>query len=116
MNNSVKRDWIETIVDSLKHYQRNTAFVINGESYSYKDLEDRIGRIINLLKENNEPRIGILVDDSIETYAAVLALLITGKTYVVLHPSYPESRNIKWPNWQVCGRYWQKAQWTGTVS
>lgn len=95
MNNSVKRDWIETIVDSLKHYQRNTAFVINGESYSYKDLEDRIGRIINLLKENDEPRIGILVDDSIETYAAILALLITGKTYVVLHPSYPESRNIK---------------------
>ena len=30
-----------------------------------------------------------------ETYASILAVLISGKTYVILHPAYPRHRNRK---------------------
>ena len=37
--------------------------------------------------------IGIIAEDCIETYASILAVLLAEKTYVILHPNYPDSRN-----------------------
>ncbi len=36
-----------------------------------------------------------MAENRIETYAAILAVLLSGKTYVILHPHYPDNRNNK---------------------
>ncbi len=91
MNNGI----IDDIVDSLKIYAGNTAFVIDGKAFTYQRLGEEINRILPVLSEKKEQNIGIMADNCIETYAAILAVLISGKTYVILHPSYPEERNIR---------------------
>ena len=37
-------------------------------------------------------RIGILLSDTADTYAAIVAILLLGKTYVPLHPGHPAER------------------------
>src|SRR5574344_1959801 len=91
MNNGI----IDDIVDSLKIYAGNAAFVIDGKAFTYQRLGEEINRILPVLSEKKEQNIGIMADNCIETYAAILAVLISGKTYVILHPSYPEERNIR---------------------
>ena len=51
--------------------------------------------ITHSLSEIKDERIGIVAENRIETYAAILAVLAGGKTYVILHPAYPEERNLK---------------------
>lgn len=50
---------------------------------------------MNFLSTLQDERVGVIAENCIETYAAILATLMSGKTYVILHPSYPEERNLK---------------------
>ena len=47
------------------------------------------------LDGREEEVIGVVAENRIETYAAILAVLLSGKTYVILHPHYPDNRNNK---------------------
>ena len=85
---------INDIIASLNNSASNIAFVINGKSYTYGVLGEMIKSILVSLPFENK-RIGILGEDDIHTYAAILAVLISGNTYVILHPSYPDERNRK---------------------
>lgn len=77
----------------LKHKDRN-AFCIQGMFYTYADLKGIVVAIqAELEKEhNNADRIGILIHDSLETYAAIVAILLLGKTYIPIHPGHPADR------------------------
>lgn len=86
---------INQIINAIHLYPDNVAFVIEEESYTYKQLGKRIAGILTLLIASEEKRIGILAEDSLDTYAAILAVLISGKTYVILHPGFPPERNKK---------------------
>ena len=90
-----KKDIISDILGAIRHYPNNNAFVIEDVHYTYAQLGCKIGGIMSLLSEIQEERIGIVAENSIEAYASILATLMSGRTYVILHPSYPESRNLK---------------------
>ena len=48
-----------------------------------------------MINNREDKIIGIIAEDRLETYASILAVLISGKTYVILHPAYPRHRNRK---------------------
>lgn len=95
MIESENRDIIRQIIKMIHLYSERIAFVIEDNSYTYKQLGERICGILVELLLSPEKRVGIIAENTIETYAAVLAVLISGKTYVILHPSYPKERNLK---------------------
>ena len=76
-------------------YPGKTAFVIDGIAYSYKELFACVNGIHAFLDGREEEVIGVVAENRIETYAAILAVLLSGKTYVILHPHYPDNRNNK---------------------
>lgn len=80
------------ILCSYKNYPDNKAFVIEGKEYSYKELFSKINGILSHISDSGQV-IGVVAENRIETYASILAILIAGKTYVILHPDYPVYRN-----------------------
>ena len=86
---------LKDIVRSAGMYPGKTAFVIDGIAYSYKELFACVNGIHAFLDGREEEVIGVMAENRIETYAAILAVLLSGKTYVILHPHYPDNRNNK---------------------
>lgn len=86
---------LKDIVRSAGMYPGKTAFVIDGIAYSYKELFACVNGIHAFLDGREEEVIGVVAENRIETYAAILAVLLSGKTYVILHPHYPDNRNNK---------------------
>lgn len=86
-------DIIADIMNAAERYSSNYAFVIDDVPYTYEYLLRLVNDISSVLSEITHDVIGIVAENDIETYAAILAVLRCGKTYVILHPSYPESRN-----------------------
>ena len=72
------------------HGERN-AFCIEGVFYTYKELLTKTKAIAASLSENapGEGKIGIVATNSLETYAGLLACLMTGRTYIPIHPNHP---------------------------
>ena len=85
---------INDILYSLNNRPNNIAFVIKDKKYSYGELKEKIQSVLFNITCINKT-IGIISEDDIHTYAAILAVLISGNTYVILHPSYPAERNRK---------------------
>ncbi|RGN35904.1 amino acid adenylation domain-containing protein [Bacteroides oleiciplenus] len=90
-----QKDMIDDIMNTFKKYAENPAFVINDITYTYRELSETVYRISTLINEREEKTIGIVAENKLETYASILAVLISGKTYVILHPAYPKHRNKK---------------------
>ena len=88
MNSGILND----ILLAAKKYPENNAFVIDGKAYTYRELFSRVKGIMSFINQTEEI-IGVVAENRIETYASVLAILLSGKTYVVLHPAYPNYRN-----------------------
>lgn len=88
-----KKDLIGDIVNAFEKYAGNKAFIINDIVYTYRQLAATVCQISALIDKRKEKVIGIIAEDRLETYASILAVLISGKTYVILHPAYPEQRN-----------------------
>lgn len=86
---------IDDILTAFKTYAEKNAFVIEDIAYTYGQLSTTVQRIITLIKNRKEKVIGVVAENNLETYASILAILICGKTYVILHPAYPKQRNWK---------------------
>lgn len=91
-NNS---DLLADILATIRQVPQNNAFVIEDKAYTYKELGSYIAAVYQCISKLEDETIGIVAGNNIETYASILAVLFSGKTYVILHPSYPESRNLK---------------------
>jgi non-ribosomal peptide synthetase-like protein len=71
------------------------ALICEGKEYSYRDLDQYANQIARHLSSSGakaQDRIGILLNRSIETYAAIIAVLKLGATYIPLDTSYPIDR------------------------
>ena len=86
-------DMIKDIVRAYRNYPDYVAFVIDDTSYTYQEVFARVQGIMPFVQDCPEDIIGIIAEDYIETYASILAVLLAEKTYVILHPNYPDSRN-----------------------
>lgn len=95
MTTSSQKDIINDILSAMQCYPENEAFIIDDKHYTYAQLGEITASITHSLSEIKDEKIGIVAENRIETYAAILAVLAGGKTYVILHPAYPEERNLK---------------------
>ncbi|MCD4732017.1 MAG: AMP-binding protein [Bacteroidales bacterium] len=87
---------IKSLAKSISnHFERN-AFYINEKFYSYYDLAKAVSKIRIAIKKNtdeNDRNIGIIGNDDIETYAAIIAIWLEGKAFMPLSIDNPKSRN-----------------------
>ena len=80
------------IMKAALKYADRPAFVIEDETYTYSRLVGQALSISHTLRNLKENVVGIAAENRIETYASILAVLLAGKTYVILHPDYPAER------------------------
>ena len=90
-----QKDMIGEIIEAFEKYAGHQAFVINNITYTYRQLSETVYKVSTLINNREDKIIGIIAEDRLETYASILAVLISGKTYVILHPAYPRHRNRK---------------------
>ncbi len=83
----------DKIINAAIKFSENNAFCINTAYYTYKETGKRVNGIKNLLRKSSSQNIGIVIYDDIETYAAILAVLFAGKTYIPINPHNPPDRN-----------------------
>ncbi|WP_198588650.1 AMP-binding protein, partial [Geodermatophilus chilensis] len=72
-----------------------TALECEGEHISYADLDQRANRLANLLMARDVGcgvRVGILLNRSVDTYVALLAVTKTEVTFVPIDPAAPADR------------------------
>ncbi len=86
--------FLHKIVSVFNTFPDRNAFCIQDRHYTYSELESRVSAIQLTLtgKFKDEQRIGVLLSDHIDTYAAILAVLLSGKTYIPIHPGHPADR------------------------
>jgi D-alanine--poly(phosphoribitol) ligase subunit 1 len=89
-------DVSKRIEQSFNLYRDCTALCIGGVYHTYGELQRRVLAIQRLVEETSatsEPLIGVIADDSLDTYAAVLAILRAGRAFVPINPQHPAQRN-----------------------
>lgn len=84
---------IHTFLSACEQHADRQAFCIADRYYSYADLQLRIAEIAQTLICTDEQHIGLIANDDLDTYAAILACWICGKAYVPLLPDAPIARN-----------------------
>lgn len=72
------------------------ALKYKGVAITYEELSKKVNKLANYIDSQKSVKqsdfVGIMMDKSIETIAAVLAVLKTGKGYAPIDPEYPISR------------------------
>ena len=90
----------KTIVDLFEEQVEKTpdniAVVFNERNITYKELNEKANGLANYLIENyniqNQEKIGIFLDKSLESIVAILAIIKTGAVYVPIDIKYPKDR------------------------
>lgn len=74
-----QKDMIGKIIEAFEKYAGHQAFVINNITYTYRQLSETVYKVSTLINNREDKIIGIIAEDSMETYASILAVLISGK-------------------------------------
>ena len=95
MKNTFQEQVMDPLLLSFDQCAGNNAFCINSIFYNYKQLGEIISAIRDAVKElpKDDINIGLVANDDIETYAAIIALWLEGKCYVPVNPDTPKERN-----------------------
>jgi D-alanine--poly(phosphoribitol) ligase subunit 1 len=91
-------DIAERIERAWTEHGDRSALVVDSVRYTYRDLQHRVlamQRLIESVAAADERLIGVGVGDSIESYAAVLAVLRSGRGFVPINPDHPTERNAR---------------------
>lgn len=85
---------LESIVSSFRKFPDRNALCISDVFYTYKQLSERVSAIRTVIRKasDNQQIWGVAIEDNINTYAGILALWMEGKSYVPLHPLWPNYR------------------------
>lgn len=85
---------LSPIIHSINSFQSRNAFCIDEEHYTYAQLSQYISKVRMALQQcsyqNN--KVGLVINDDLETYASIFALWMEGDCYVPLHPNWPLER------------------------
>lgn len=83
-------------LSSSERHPERPALNVNGESHKYIDLAKAAIAIAATLDDiGASTRIGVVAYRSFTTYAGILGILLSGRTYVPLNPKFPAERNRK---------------------
>lgn len=85
---------IGPVLSSIQNFPSNNAFCINEEFFTYEQFGQSISKIRKAILDAkfNNSNVGLVINDDIETYAAIFALWLEGCSYVPLHPNWPLER------------------------
>ncbi len=85
---------LESIVNAVNSFPNRPAFCIDEEFFSYSQFGQCISKIRTELKKTNycNMKVGLVINDDLETYASIIALWLEGCCYVPLHPNWPLER------------------------
>lgn len=88
---------LDPILNSLMNFADRNSFFINNSYFTYKDFALNISKIRTEIqkKSSSNRNIGIVVNDDVETYAAIFAIWLEGCAYVPIHPKYPLERGLE---------------------
>jgi amino acid adenylation domain-containing protein len=86
---------LDRLHKAILQNKENNAFCISDINYSYSELYSLIKQIVSLIKgyESKSDVIGLVVSNSIQTYASILACWFSGKAYVPINLQLPKDRN-----------------------
>lgn len=88
---------IHQLLESFRVNHANNAFCIENKFYTYQEFSNCIYNIQQLVIEhvpNSDKNVGLIANNDLETYAAIIALWLEGKTFVPLNPEVPAERNL----------------------
>lgn len=87
---------MNTLLNNLyQSFQENSArecLKIGDKSYSYAEILSLANKIRSDLRKVESQNIGIHLTHDAEMYAAILAIWFENKTYVAIHPDFPENK------------------------
>ena len=85
---------LKPVLDSVEKFPNRNAFCINKKFYTYKEFGEYIFKIREAVINANysNKKVGLVINDDIETYASIFALWLDGNCYVPLHPNWPLDR------------------------
>lgn len=86
---------LAAMVLAANRYAMRPALVLDDRTYTYQELFGLAGSICEMLGNLHGDVVGIAAENRMETYASILGVLLSGKTYVMLHPDYPAERNAR---------------------
>ena len=94
MKNDFYSEIIGAIVDSISNYSYRNAFCINEEYCTYAQLSQCISKVRLALQQCSyqNTKVGLVINDDLETYTSIIALWMEGDCYVPLHPNWPLER------------------------
>ncbi len=84
--------YLDVILSRLHQGRDDVAFHIQGQVHTYADLRQRVSSIFEHVRTFPEPIIGIGLRDHLDTYAAILASWLSGKTMVPIDLDLPPNR------------------------
>jgi len=86
---------IKAFSSAVRENKDKTALVFKEQSMTYQELEEKSDELAkNIMKaiHSNNPRVGIMVERSIEMIVGVLAIMKAGGAYVPIDVTYPQNR------------------------
>ncbi len=83
---------LKPILQSISTRPDRNAFFIEDRYYSYRQLGEAIATVLDEVSSCAGERIGLVINNDLQTYASILALWLAGKCYVPLHPHWPIER------------------------
>jgi len=87
---------IQRLYENFQPENKRTCLHVENNSYSYADIYERVKSIRKILSEKTKQDfIGIVSENSEDTYASILACWFSGKGFVPIHPRNPVERNEK---------------------
>lgn len=84
--------FLQSIYKNLKQGGERTACIIEDTPYSYNTLLSLTGAIQGKIQRTGSMNIGVITQNTPETYATILASWLTGKAYVPIPAHYPVER------------------------
>ncbi|MEC2715912.1 AMP-binding protein, partial [Bacillus cereus] len=81
--------------DQVENKPEEIAVISNDVSYNYSYINNRANQLARFLRQkgvDQETRIGIVVERSVEMIIAIFAVLKSGAAYVPIDPEYPKRR------------------------
>lgn len=88
-----KKYILEPYLVRAASFPSRNAFCISGVYFTYTDLIQKTASIARALNDNSQVQIGLVANDDLATYASILAIWFTGKSFVPLNPTSPAARN-----------------------
>lgn len=85
---------IRPILSSIKLFPTRKAFCIDEVFYTYEEFGQSVSKIRIALRQSihSNSKVGLVINDDLETYASIIALWLEGECYVPLHPNWPLER------------------------